>query len=148
MKTLVYVSAATNLLARGELDALLNTGCSRNPLAGIKGMLVYCEGSFMQAIEGPAGAVERLFQAIRRDVRHTGVTTILSVEGTQPAFDDWTMAYRRKFAHAPLDEGLACGPCFLDLAPDNRELTDRLNGEAPALRLLRRFLVANRVLSA
>ncbi|HSM42684.1 MAG TPA: BLUF domain-containing protein, partial [Afifellaceae bacterium] len=52
MYCLVYVSAAHHLMGDDELTEILETSRARNAAAGITGMLLYKDGSFMQLLEG------------------------------------------------------------------------------------------------
>ena len=65
-----YASAATVEFSDDDLRELLAKSRSNNMAAGITGMLLYHEGSFLQVLEGPSEAVEHLYARIRRDKRH------------------------------------------------------------------------------
>jgi Sensors of blue-light using FAD len=90
---LVYVSAAVTWFSEAELRALLTSARFRNEHAGITGMLLYKDGNFMQAIEGPQDAVCALYKRIEADRRHQGLLVLDS--GAQPArqFALWSMAF-------------------------------------------------------
>jgi len=53
LKALVYVSSATELLSDQALDELLQGARSTNERIGVTGVLLHCEGNFMQYVEGP-----------------------------------------------------------------------------------------------
>lgn len=92
---LVYVSAATKLYADPELVALLRKARDKNSELGITGMLLYVGGNFIQAIEGPAEAVDKLFTAIKADRRHKRVTVIHKGPITSRQFGSWAMGFRK-----------------------------------------------------
>jgi hypothetical protein len=89
---LVYVSTAMPALSRAELDELVAGSRRRNAAAGITGLLLYADGSVLQALEGPEDAVSALFGRIGRDPRHRGVSAILRRPLSRRIFADWTMA--------------------------------------------------------
>ncbi|WP_157271024.1 BLUF domain-containing protein [Azohydromonas aeria] len=93
---LVYISMASGLgPTPAELRALLAQSVRHNPAAGITGMLLYAHGGYMQLLEGEGAAVEGLFARIRRDPRHSRVTTLLHGPTEARSFPQWAMAFRR-----------------------------------------------------
>ena len=76
-----------------EVEAVLDASRRNNQRDGITGALVYSEGCFAQALEGPAAAVERCFGRIQRDFRHADVTVLESRPVQTRLFGDWSMAY-------------------------------------------------------
>ncbi len=93
--TIVYVSAATRLMSDEALEELLAKARERNAQLGITGLLLYRDGNFMQALEGPDAAVSELYASIGRDPRHHHVLTIINEHGGRSEFGDWAMAYGR-----------------------------------------------------
>ena len=93
MYFLVYVSAAVTWFSETELRALLTSARARNEAADITGMLLYKDGNFMQALEGPEPAVRGLYKRIEADRRHRGLVVLDC--GTQEArqFARWNMAF-------------------------------------------------------
>lgn len=102
---LVYVSDATIPRGRGHFRAEMSdimAACERNnPRAGITGVLVYDRGRFIQMLEGPKAAVERVFARICEDTRHTQVTAVLKEPVSRRLFADWAMAFANA-GEAPL----------------------------------------------
>ncbi|HSK38858.1 MAG TPA: BLUF domain-containing protein [Arenibaculum sp.] len=90
---LVYGSTAVAPLTEDELLELLRRSRRDNQAADITGLLLYMGGSFMQALEGDRQAVQDLYERIRRDRRHTGVTTLIRFSVPGRAFSDWSMAF-------------------------------------------------------
>jgi len=90
---LVYVSAAVTWFSESELRALLTSARFRNEHAGITGMLLYKDGNFMQALEGPESAVRRLYKRIESDRRHCGLLVLDSGEQETRQFALWSMAF-------------------------------------------------------
>jgi hypothetical protein len=93
--TLVYCSIATHPMKEDDLNAILSTARSRNAEANITGMLLYHDGNFMQALEGPEAAVIALYACIQKDPRHKNVTTLMKRPCVQRQFTEWEMGFRR-----------------------------------------------------
>lgn len=93
MYFLVYVSAAVTWFSESELRALLTSARFRNEHAGITGMLLYKDGNFMQALEGPEDAVRALYERIEADRRHCGVVVLDSGAQDTRQFARWNMAF-------------------------------------------------------
>ncbi len=93
--SLVYASAATADLSESECEEILDAARRHNRPAGITGMLVYHEGSFLQVLEGDEAVVEALFERIERDPRHTDAVVLFrgTVDGRE--FGRWSMGYVR-----------------------------------------------------
>ena len=91
--TIVYVSSATGRPGDAQLMRILETARHFNGGQGITGMLLYRDGSFMQALEGPAQAVRDLYLRIRLDPRHRSVTTLVAEPLQQREFADWSMGF-------------------------------------------------------
>lgn len=75
---LVYMSTAVGVLRAEELDRIYLRAKSSNASAGITGLMLFYEGVFLQALEGPAAGVMSLAERIRRDRRHSGMITLES----------------------------------------------------------------------
>ncbi|WP_375273223.1 BLUF domain-containing protein [Sphingomonas sp.] len=92
MLQLVYISSVkrsadlTNILAVSRLN---------NRRDGISGLL-YSDGvRFLQALEGPALAVETAYARIKQDPRHNALVILSRREVDTREFGDWAMAERR-----------------------------------------------------
>jgi len=94
MLTLVYVSSAARPFSDDELIALLKHCRDKNARLGITGMLLYKDGNFMQALEGPDDVVRQVFRSILADARHRGVMCLLERPTTTRQFSGWSMAFR------------------------------------------------------
>lgn len=94
---LVYLSVCVIPRGKGHFrseiaDIIL--ACERNNTsASITGILVHDRGRFIQLLEGPEGAIDRLFARIRSDTRHTGVTLLLHEPCPDRLMPDWSMAF-------------------------------------------------------
>jgi lipopolysaccharide biosynthesis regulator YciM len=94
MVSLVYISSAIRPFSDDELKALLEQSREKNARLEITGMLLYKDGNFMQALEGPDEAVCGLYRTIERDPRHHGVLQLMRhpIEGRE--FASWWMGFR------------------------------------------------------
>lgn len=97
---LVYASTATRPLSDAELVELLDQARANNTAQDITGMLLYHDGSFIQAMEGPPSAVLDLYAKITRDPRHHDERLIYTLEQDHRSFGDWSMG----FHHLDRDE--------------------------------------------
>jgi hypothetical protein len=89
----IYASRATPSFDAAQLPALLEAARSANAAHDISGMLLYVEGNFFQVLEGDAEQVDRVFERICRDERHTRVTRIIHEPIADRDFADWTMGF-------------------------------------------------------
>lgn len=96
----IYTSSAVKEPTEGGLASLLRKARQKNASLELSGMLLYSAGTFFQVLEGPPANVERLFDTIKTDPRHTGVTRIIAEPIRRRAFASWTMG----FAQAALSE--------------------------------------------
>lgn len=89
---LIYRSTSSDkVIDNADLRALVRKSAEHNGAAGITGLLLLSGDSFLQVLEGPEQAVNRLFGRIVRDKRHRDVR-LLSFEQIGPTyFDHWSM---------------------------------------------------------
>ena len=92
---LVYVSASRELMSDEALDEILTVSRANNGSLGLTGMLLYYDGAFMQALEGPEQAVHQMVARISRDPRHGGMITLLEEYIAERYFPEWSMGYHR-----------------------------------------------------
>ncbi len=81
---LVYISAAKHDFTERELQQLLIKARQNNKKLGITGMLLFHEGSFIQALEGKKELVEKLYEKIGQDQRHSETKVIFRGELEAP----------------------------------------------------------------
>lgn len=93
---LIYASRATGGAVSGEMaTGIVDKSIQNNRLSNITGLLVIGGDRFMQVMEGPAREVEETFARVKRDPRHTDVTTIAEGPGDKRLFRDWKLAHRQ-----------------------------------------------------
>lgn len=92
MLSLVYVSSAVELMTNNELRDLLKISRANNQKNGITGMMLYKDGNFMQAMEGPDDAVRNLYRKVKADRRHRNVFKVFEKNIKTREFGEWSMA--------------------------------------------------------
>jgi hypothetical protein len=92
---LVYISAANQDFSESELQDLLVKARINNESLKISGMLLYHQGSFIQALEGSKESVEDLYNKIREDGRHVESRVLYRGEHEERDFNGWSMGFYR-----------------------------------------------------
>lgn len=89
----MYASRPVPTVDQDELVAILRKSKANNPGLGITGVLCLClnERIFMQVLEGGRTAVNRLYQRIATDPRHTDVELLSYEEIGERRFAGWSM---------------------------------------------------------
>ncbi|MHA7835440.1 MAG: BLUF domain-containing protein [Algiphilus sp.] len=93
MLQVIYVSAEAEPFTRNKLRDLLDVSRRNNEAAGVTGMLVYHDGTFLQVLEGEADTVNQLLQTIDADPRHHKVKLLLRQEIKARSFAGWSMGF-------------------------------------------------------
>lgn len=88
---LMYASRAAKPLDPEELTHIVRQARQQNPLHGITGVLCNSGELFIQVIEGGRTAVNRLYNRIAADPRHTEVTLLSYEEVGERRFAGWAM---------------------------------------------------------
>jgi hypothetical protein len=87
----MYVSRAVPAVDQEELLVILRRSKANNPVLGITGVLCFSEGIFLQVLEGGRSAVNRLYNRIATDHRHTQVELLGYEEIGERRFAGWAM---------------------------------------------------------
>lgn len=90
---ITYISAAACQFDDDALMDLLHDARTNNEKAGITGLLLYCQGGFLQVLEGEPERVKALYERISLDVRHGGIIKLLDREIVRRDFSSWAMAF-------------------------------------------------------
>lgn len=93
--TTVYTSRATTDLDAEDLAELLTECRAKNRQRGLTGMLLYRDGQFIQALEGPEYMVRATMDRILSDARHDEVEVLAEEEVKGRQFPGWSMGYRQ-----------------------------------------------------
>ncbi len=88
---LLYASRAVPAVDHEELIAILKKCKSNNPALGVTGVLCFSQGIFLQALEGGRSAVNKLYNRIATDPRHTDVELLAYEEIGERQFAGWSM---------------------------------------------------------
>ncbi|MCA3253123.1 MAG: BLUF domain-containing protein [Pseudomonadota bacterium] len=88
---LLYASRAVPAVDQEELLTILRKSKANNQPLGVTGVLCFSEGIFMQVLEGGRGPVNRLYNRIAADSRHTDVELLCYQEIGERRFAGWSM---------------------------------------------------------
>lgn len=101
---LTYVSRLARDCGPDALGKIMAVSRQNNKKLGVTGALCYSPRGFLQILEGPANAVNELYNRIVKDARHSAVTLLEYAPIPYRDFENWSMAYVRadEIAHALL----------------------------------------------
>ena len=90
---LLYYGVENFNFKHNDFNELLEQARNRNEQLEITGKLIYCEGTFIQLLEGNKKNVDDVFASITRD--HRLIATKLVTDGmvAQRYFKDWSMDF-------------------------------------------------------
>jgi hypothetical protein len=88
---LMYASRAVPAVDHEELLAILKKSKTNNTKDGVTGVLCFSEGIFLQVLEGGRSPVNRLYNRITHDARHTDVVLLNYEEVEERCFSGWSM---------------------------------------------------------
>lgn len=91
-----YLSSAQFSQTQQDIDDILATSRRNNAKAGVTGMLLYHEGSFIQYLEGPKSGVTSIRSRIVLDKRHSGLLKMSEGSVDHRLFGDWSMGFRQE----------------------------------------------------
>ena len=120
---LIYASSAYEQLSETELVEILEVSRRKNAERDITGLLLYRGGNFLQVLEGPASAVDALYQTIANDPRHKGIILIARKAITERDFPNWEMGFTNLDTLSPDD--LPNYSTILDEPFDNQTFSAR-----------------------
>lgn len=92
---IVYSSAASSAFTDAALRELLARTRKKNAAAGVTGILLHVDRSFLQVLEGEPSVLEPLYATIAYDRRHSDIVKIIQEPITQRDFSDWSMGLAR-----------------------------------------------------
>jgi hypothetical protein len=88
---LLYASRAVPAVDQEALVAILKKSKANNLTLGVTGVLCFSEGIFLQVLEGGRGPVNKLYNRIAADPRHTDVELLCYEEIGERRFAGWSM---------------------------------------------------------
>jgi len=136
MYKLIYVSNARKLMSADELHDILEVARANNRASSVTGMLLYCDGNFLQVLEGEEQSVRTTFDRIAHDTRHDDISRILSADLPGRWTADWSMAFSHCESSEDFEE-------VLNLASGLAGIDDKVHGSAMARRILTGFVEHN-----
>jgi hypothetical protein len=95
MLQLTYISTATAGMTDAMVGQILSVSRFNNASEDVTGLLLYDGYRFLQALEGPTDAVNRLYQRVKGDPRHRAVVLLSSRTVQSRDFGNWAMAAER-----------------------------------------------------
>jgi hypothetical protein len=87
----MYASRAVAAVDQEELVSILRKSKVNNPQLGVTGVLCFSEGIFLQVLEGGRSFVNRLYNRIASDARHSDVELLCYEEIGERHFAGWSM---------------------------------------------------------
>lgn len=88
---LLYASRALPAINQDALLAIVRKSKANNPAQGVTGVLCFSEGIFLQVLEGGRSAVNKLYNRIATDPRHSDVELLCYEEIGERHFAGWSM---------------------------------------------------------
>ncbi len=89
MEIVVYASASTR--ASPDLEAILEASRRNNEANGLTGVLLFAEGNFIQALEGPTRPLDKIYAKIVVDNRHRQIIELYRMPIEERNFPGWSM---------------------------------------------------------
>jgi len=90
---ITYVSTSSMPVDAKSVESMLDVFRSNNRAAGITGVLLYCNGSYMQYMEGQREAVDAIYRKIALDTRHHGIVELFDGAIAARESSEWDMGY-------------------------------------------------------
>jgi hypothetical protein len=72
---------------------ILDQATRNNALFRLTGALAYCDGCFVQLLEGPAASLDGLMPILETDRRHYDIDILDRVTVRERAFPEWAMLF-------------------------------------------------------
>ena len=92
LKQVIYVSKKTDS-SSDSLTDIYDISQKNNSESGISGCLLIGSDSYLQLLEGPDSAVEKLYSRIKMDSRHKKVKKLFEQHIEEKSFSSWSMKF-------------------------------------------------------
>ena len=92
LKQVIYVSEKTDT-SSDSLTNIYDISQKNNSESGISGCLLIGSDSYLQLLEGPDSAVEKLYSKIKVDSRHKKVKKLFEQHIDEKLFSSWSMKF-------------------------------------------------------
>nr|WP_294944723.1 BLUF domain-containing protein [uncultured Mucilaginibacter sp.] len=136
MKNLVYLSTSTTLLSDDELLDILKASRRNNKAHNVSGVLLYCEGTFIQVLEGADFDVDAIFAKLEKDTRHKNIIVMMNEPLKQRNFAGWAMGFASV-------NGITSHQFISDLTSTDDILAH--SGNHAAIDMLKAFIESNKL---
>ncbi|WP_378187000.1 BLUF domain-containing protein [Aquimarina sp. W85] len=90
---LSYYSKVSDKFTKSDFTSLLKTSITNNEKLGVSGCLVYHKNYFFQLLEGTRTAIDKIYQKIENDPRHTNVILLYQGFKSGRTFEKWSLAF-------------------------------------------------------
>ena len=90
IRHVIYISKPTHF-DHLVLEDILIKSRTNNPAIGVTGNLIYHSDLFLQLLEGPHVAVNKLYETILADNRHTDIVKLRDETFNRRLFASWAM---------------------------------------------------------
>ena len=92
IKQVIYVSEKTDT-SSDSLTNIYDISQKNNLQSGISGCLLIGSNSYLQLLEGPDSAVDKLYSKIKMDSRHKKVKKLFEEHIEEKSFSSWSMKF-------------------------------------------------------
>lgn len=89
----IYASTMSDEIGQNDIQDILAVARRNNQKMDLTGILCFGSRQFLQCLEGPREAVNRVYSSIIKDSRHTSVVLLHYEEIDSRDFSDWHMGY-------------------------------------------------------
>ena len=90
VRHVIYISKPTHF-DHLVLEDILTKSRANNPAIGVTGNLIYHSDLFLQLLEGPHVSVNKLYETILADNRHTDIVKLRDETFNRRLFASWAM---------------------------------------------------------
>lgn len=88
---LIYISEKTSSYQNDEVAQIIEKSQINNKAIEVTGLLLNKGKFFIQLLEGEKSAVEKLYEKIKRDPRHSSFSTLFTYTDNTRLFPAWSM---------------------------------------------------------
>ncbi len=90
---IMYISSASGTVTPSQCATIARLAAASNRSVDVTGLLLFNGKRFLQVLEGPKAAVERIYDRIRQDDRHCAMVKLREMTIEAREFGEWGMAY-------------------------------------------------------
>lgn len=95
IQQIVYYSISEKVITEKTISEIVESSRINNAKKNITGCLLYHNKVFLQLLEGKSDIINKLFETIKKDDRHSNVTLIIEESIDKRMFPDWNMAFHQ-----------------------------------------------------